>query len=775
MTQATLFGETELSAPGGDCCDAGLIAEGANTLISPRPAETAISSDQLGDPKAYVQIDSDNTHRLHLFVDGIHCAACIKTIESGVKSIPGILSVRLNVSTRRLAVEWQDSDLAPRLIIEAIVNLGYQAVPFEPQTLSDHTVREERHLLSCLAVAGFAAANVMLLSVSVWAGAFSDMGPATRDMFHWISACIAVPAVIYAGQPFFKSATRALRAGRMNMDVPISLAVILAAAVSLQQTLFSREHAYFDASVMLLFFLLIGRYLDHRARSHARSTAAHLLGLTAIGAMVIDEDGNHCQTPVRQVAPDSLVYVATGARIPVDGTVETGNAMIDTSLVTGETLPANVSEGSQVFAGTLNISAPISVRTVAAGEDTLLGEIVRLVEAAEHGRSKFVRVADRAARIYAPSVHILALMTFLGWWVFTAAGIEASVMAAIAVLIITCPCALGLAVPVVQVVATGALLKAGVLVKSKDGLERLAQTDTIIFDKTGTLTRGRPALINRIALGDRSFRYAAALAVHSTHPLSRAVVRAYEMSGQTNSLPAVEIMIEEAGMGLSGTIDGQVTRLGNHAWCQAPSSDDPGDTNMHLWLRIGDQKPVLLSFSDELRADATDTVSALKQLGYQVLLLSGDRVPTVAKIATASGIDTWEAGCLPADKAARIKGLAQQGHKVLMVGDGINDAPALALGHASISPASGADIAQAASDFVFQGDKLASVLITLRMARLANNLLKQNIGFAAAYNLVAVPIAVLGFATPLIAAAAMSTSSLIVTLNAFRLRFAARV
>jgi len=763
----------DAEAPAGDCCDSGAFALGAVALRAQSNFAASSPPPETTDISAYVNVDKSGVHRLNFFVDNMQCASCIRTVEHGVKALPGVTGARVNMSTRRLVAEWRDDGFRPQEIIQTLYGLGYPAVPFDPAVAEDRTNAADRRLLSCLAVAGFAAANVMLLSVSVWAGAFSDMGAATRDLFHWISACIALPAVVYAGQPFFRSAFRVLRAGHMNMDVPISLAVILAAASSLHQTILGREHAYFDASVTLLFFLLIGRYLDQRARSHARATAAHLLGLTAAGATVIGDDGERFLVPVHQVMPGTLVHVAMGARIPVDGVVESGQSEIDTSLVTGETLPTDVATGAKVFAGTLNLSAPLQVRTAAAGQDTLLGEIVRLVEAAEQSRSRFVRVADRAARIYAPTVHVLALATFLGWWGLTSAGLEHAMMTAIAVLIITCPCALGLAVPAVQVVAAGVLLKAGVLIKNKDGLERLAQIDTIVFDKTGTLTQGRPTLENRDQINARAFQIAAAVATHSSHPLSRATVQAFEESGIAR-LPSATNISEVPGKGLSGIVEGLTVKLGSPSWCGVAKDTGPDDAKMQLWLCIGDGAPLHLTFSDELRADAASTIEALKQFGYGVSLLSGDRQPVVAMVAQAAGIGSWQAECLPTEKAEQIERLSAEGRKVLMVGDGLNDAPALALGHASISPASGADISQAASDFVFQGDHLIPVLTAVRVARMANGLLKQNIAFAAGYNIIAVPIAVLGLATPLVAAAAMSMSSLIVSLNAFRLRFAAR-
>ena len=748
-------------AIGPGCC-----VPGSLVVESSERARRPVAIDQRAptpDLSAFVRTDDLGVRHLHLFVENMQCAACIRSIESGLKSIDAVSTARVNMSTRRLAVSWRDAVFDPRRIIETVNGLGYPAAPFDPEQLLDADAHDERGLLSALAVAGFAATNVMLLSIAVWSGA--DMGAATRDLFHWISALIALPTVAYAGRPFFHSALAALRGGHLNMDVPISLAVLLAAAMSLHQTIGGREHAYFDASVMLLFFLLIGRYLDRRARAKARSTAEHLLALSGSAATVIDADGGYRLLPAADLRQDMIVHVAPGDRVPVDGVIEDGLSDLDTGLVTGESLPVSGGVGDRIFAGTMNLTGSLRVRVSASGEDTLLGEIVRLVENAEQGRARYVRLADRAARIYAPVVHILAAATFIGWLAATGQW-EPSLIAAIAVLIITCPCALGLAVPVVQVVATGLLLRRGILVKSPDALERMAEIDTIIFDKTGTLTFGRPELKVSADWSETDLAEAAALARHSRHPLSRALVEALASPGPVT----VTNVQETPGMGLAGVIDGNAARLGNRDWCGVDSEIAEESSAPELWLRIEGRTPIRFAFSDQLRPDAKAAIEALKKMGLAIKLRSGDRRTAVADAAGVLGFDDWRSGCLPADKTSDIELLTAAGNKVLMVGDGLNDAPALAAGHASMSPATAADVSQTAADLVFQGDRLMSVVISLMTARAATRLVHQNFALAVLYNVIAVPIAIAGLASPLVAAVAMSSSSLLVTLNALRLR-----
>ncbi|MEO0960958.1 MAG: heavy metal translocating P-type ATPase [Pseudomonadota bacterium] len=715
-------------------------------------------------PDSYVRALDDGGSVVNFVVDGVHCGGCVKRVERAVNGLEGVANGRLNLSTKRLTVVFEQALVRPREIVSAIVGAGYGARPYDPKTLETQQARDEKELITCMGVSGFAAANVMLLSVSVWAGHSGGMEAATRDMFHWISGLIAMPAIAYAGRPFFRSAVRALRAGAMNMDVPISLAVLLAAGMSLAETIAGAKHVYFDASIMLLFFLLIGRTLDLKMRGRAALAAQNLLALRADAATVIDDDGVARAMPVEALKPGMVVAVATGQRVAADGVVEEGRSDLDTSLITGETAPVAVAPGADVFAGTLNMSGPLRVRVTKGDEATLLSEIVRLMEAAEQGRDTFVRIADRAARVYAPAVHILAAATFLGWLLLGGLAWDGALKIAIAVLIITCPCALGLAVPVVHVVASGRLLSRGVLLKSSDALERLAEVDTLVFDKTGTLTHGQLAL-DEAGVDRTALETAATLARASTHPLSRALAHA------AGAGPQCDDVSEHPGQGLMGTIGGQAARLGSAAFVGGVDVAERDATGPEIWFRHGDAAPVRFGFLDGLREDASAVVEWASDRGMKVVLLSGDRPATVEAVARAAGISDFAGGLLPQDKIARLEDLATQGAKVLMVGDGLNDAPALAAAHVSMSPATGADVSQAAADLVFQGQELAPVTVALDVARGSQRLVLENFGLSLAYNAVAVPIAVAGYVTPLIAAIAMSSSSILVTANAIRLRW----
>lgn len=719
------------------------------------------------DYSLFLRRDPSGQAEMAFAVEGIDCAACIDEIEDACEALPGIARARLNYTTHRLTIGWDArAEPRPEDVLAALAKTGYRAWPFEAGRLEEMDNATSRHLLRCLGVAGFAAMNIMLLSVSVWSGNVTDITPETRDFFHWLSALIALPAAAYAGQPFFQSAVRALKARTLNMDVPITLGVLLALGVSVFETLNHAEHAYFDSAVMLLFFLLGGRYLDHAMRRRTRAEAGNLAALKAVSANRFEADGRLVTVPAAAVRPGDEVMLRAGERAPVDGVVLSGTASVDESLVTGETLPRQMGIGGMVHAGSLIHDGVLRLRTIAAGEDTFLDEIERLLDKASTARGRYIRLADRAARLYAPMVHATALLSLIGWLI-AGASLHQAVLIAVAVLIITCPCALALAVPAVQVVAAGTLMRAGVLINAGDTFERLAEIDTVAFDKTGTLTLPEPSLSDTSAVPAPLLAAAARLALASTHPLARAIAATHPQAR-----PLAEVR-EVPGAGVEARIEGMTARLGSPAFCgcealAAARAPEAPDASL-VAVRLGDAC-ALLEVRQALRPDAAEVIDALRAEGLRLVLLSGDRREAVAPVAARLGIKDWWARMRPADKIAVLESLGANRRGVLMVGDGLNDAPALASAHVSLSPISAADVTRAQADAVFLGDRLAPVVVALRIARRARHLMRQNLMIAVAYNLVAVPLAVAGHVTPLVAALAMSGSSVIVTLNALRAR-----
>ena len=696
--------------------------------------------------------------RLVLSLPSAEGAETISAVERALETAPGVRSARVNLTMKRVSVDAEPGVTADDLIAR-LAAVGHQAFELDPGLLSaTETDRRGRDLLMRLGVAGFSMMNIMLLSVAVWSGAED----ATRDLFHWISAMIALPTLVFSGQPFFVSAWQSLRARRLGMDVPISLALILASSISLFETIKGGHHAYFDAAVSLCFFLLAGRYLDYRSRAAARSAAEELAALEVPRALRL-VDGAETMVAIADLALGDLVRVKPGARMPVDGVIVDGASELDRSLLTGETLPVQAVPGIAVSAGEVNLTGPLTVRVTAAGKDSSLHRMADLVAVAESAKNRYTSLADRMARRYSPSVHILALSSFLGWLWYSGGDVRLAVNVAAAVLIITCPCALALAVPSVVTAASGKLFRMGLLVKDGTALERLAEVDTVVFDKTGTLTLGAPRPTNLDECPAAALSLAAALAEASGHPLSVALAGALRDRGIVAA--SVDDLREVPGYGVEGRWQGNRVRLGRAEWLGAKAPEatatllDSGDGALHVF-----------TFSDSLRPGARVVVDKLRGQGKRVILLSGDNEAAVSALADDLGIADWRAGALPAEKARAVAALAAEGRKVLMVGDGLNDTAALAAAHVSVSPASALDAARVASDIVLLGQDLAPVADAARISVAARRRIKQNFALSLAYNVVAVPVALVGLATPLIAALAMSTSSLTVTLNALRLK-----
>ncbi len=693
-----------------------------------------------------------------LSLPSAHCAACISTVETTLMQEKGVKAARLNLTQRRVLIET-DTGVTAAQMIAALARAGYEAFELNPDMLSStQTEKVSRDLAMRLGVAFFSMMNVMLLSVAVWSGGDG----ATRDLFHWISALIAIPTVAFSGRPFFASAARSLAAGRLGMDVPISLALILATAISLYETTQGGHHAYFDAAVMLCFFLLLGRYLDHRTRAIARSAAHELAALEVPRATVLLKGTTEAVRPISQVRLGDIVRVRPGGRMPVDGVVIAGHSEIDRSLLTGESLPSFAGVGTQVLAGEVNLTGPLDISVQATGRETALHRMADLVAMAENAKTRYTSLAERAAAWYSPLVHLLSFAAFGVWLWITQGDLRYAINISAAVLIITCPCALGLAVPAVVTAASGRLFRAGLLIKNGTALERLAEVDCVVLDKTGTLTMGAPVLVNSTGHPDTVLRMAMALAAASLHPLAQSL----HMAAQARGITAAHVtdIAEVAGYGIEGRYQGKTLRLGRADWVGAEAMDVTA-----TYLRWGDLT-YAFAFEDRLRPGVMQAMATFAAMGKTVHLISGDSPGPVAAMAQKLGITHWQAGALPQDKAQLIAELTAKGHRVLMVGDGLNDTAALAAAHVSISPASALDAARVASDIVLLGADMGPIADALRIAVQARRRILENFALSIGYNIIAVPLALVGLATPLAAALAMSLSSITVSLNALRLK-----
>ncbi len=712
----------------------------------------------------FVRTDKEGRSRLDLAIDGITCAACLPDIETAMKRLPGVVMARLNLTSHRLAVTFDASRIDAARLTGALEAIGYRAYPFEQRKVEADEAAYFQLLLKCLGVAVFATMNVMLLSISLWSAGSTGMPEETRFFFHFISGLVAVPAVVYAGQPFYRSAWAALKQGRLNMDVPIVIGVFLTLALSVYETEQHALNAYYESALMLMTFLLAGRVMDQAMRRKTRAAAGNLAALKGENALRFAATGEKealVLVPVAALASGDRVLVRPGERVPADGEVEQGASAVDESVITGETRPKQVGVGDMVYAGTINAQGALTVRVTAAGNAALIDEAGRLIEAAGAARSKYMRLSDRASQYYAPLVHLAALGSGLTWFAL-GVGVHQALVIAISVLIITCPCALALAVPTVQAMASGAFFRAGLFLNDATGVEKLGEIDTVVFDKTGTLTLPEPRVANRAEIAPDLFALAARLARSSHHPLALALTRSAVAPAP---LPDAR---ETPGQGVVAPFEGGEARLGSAAFCGLKTAAGEDADASSIYVRAGERWARLL-VRQTLRADALAVVESLRRKKLRLFILSGDRPEAIAPIADYLGVEDWRGGQKPAEKIAFIESLKAGGARVLMVGDGLNDAPALAAAHASLSPIDAVHLTQAQADAVFLGEKLAPVESALTIAARARGLIRQNLFFAVVYNVVAVPVAMFGYASPLVAALAMSASSIVVTLNALRL------
>lgn len=716
----------------------------------------------------------DGSFSVSLMVQGLHCAACVWLIESILKKQKNVISARINLFKKTLFLRWNGDLKSGNDLVHLIHEIGYKLLPFDEEILNAAEKKYNNSILKSLAVAGFGVGNVMLFSFILWFYDARNIGVETRNLLHFFSSLIALPVIIFSSRPFFASAFKSIKAGYPNMDLAISIAIFLACIVSLLETFRSAENVYFDSAIMLIFFLLIGRYLDLKARKKAFAIASEFTLLSASFGRI--SDGEKIKIlPIKQLREGMILLVAAGEKIAADGVVIDGESEIDTALITGETLPKKVGQNQKVFAGTINLISPLKIRITKSSQNSLLAEIIRLSEGIESKKNHYVRIADRLAKIYTPAVHFLAFLTFCLWCFYFKTGWENSLMNATAVLIITCPCALALAVPIIQTIAISNFIRRGILVKSGEALEKLSEISSVVFDKTGSLTIGLPRLVEVsgiTALKEQKNFYlklAASLAAKSRHPISKAILASY--SGDLE-----ELQVQESqGFGLEAVFKNKILKLGRKDFCGitkkiagddfVPSRDPSA---LQTFLKFGDEE-LIFSLEDEIKEDASSVIAQLKNLGKKIILLSGDEEKTVRNVAQKLGISEFYFEQTPISKVQFLEKIKSENQKFIMIGDGLNDAPALALADISISFSQASDLAQNIADIVIQGQKLNPILDLINSSRRAIFLMRQNLLIALIYNLIAVPFAIAGHVVPLIAAIAMSSSSLLVLFNSLRM------
>ncbi len=709
----------------------------------------------------------DHRREMVLLVEGVRCAGCVWLIERALAALPGMQQVQVNAAARRARVVWDERKTALAQILQTLSRAGYQALPLDAQALDDVRKRESRAALKRLLVAGFGAMQAMMYAAVLYFGAMELEDTSTRDLFRWLGFLVATPVVMYSAQPFFAGALRSLKARQLGMDVPVSIAVAAIYVASLVEALRGSGHVYFESVSMFVFFLLAGRYLEMRARHRAGDLTDALARLTPTFAERRRADGSLERVGVHELERDDHVQIREGGVIPVDGVLLSARCRVDEALLTGESSPLEKRRGDTLIAGSVLVDGPAHVRVERTGNETTLAGIAALVGRAQAERPKLARAGDRAASRFVARVLGLTALTLVVWLILDPSR---AFGAALAVLVVSCPCAFALAVPAAITRSLAVLARRGVLVVQPDAIESLAAATHIVYDKTGTLTEPELALAGVEILNGQPregvLALAAMLARESRHPAAQAIAAGCA-NAAADSLAQVEISAR-AGLGITARIDGRQLRLGRPDFAWAGYLADPAYEDAVL---LADDSGPIAAFrlSERLRPGTMAAVEALRAQGLEVSICSGDAPAKVAAIAARLGIAQWRARQLPADKLAWLAQLRAAGARVIAVGDGINDAPVLAGADVSIALVGGAELAQASSDIVLAGERLDALAPALPLARQALAILQQNYRWALVYNLSVIPIAALGFVPPWLAALGMSASSLGVILNALRI------
>ena len=716
---------------------------------------------------------------IHLLVEGIHCAACVWLIERSLAQLPGVLSAAVNLSAKRLHLRWDNQQIHLSQILAQLARIGYAAVPYDPELAEGRIQRQNRRLLFRMAFAGFTMMNLMWISIALYAGA--DAGE-FRSLFHWIGFALATPTLFYSGWPFLAGAWTGLRRLHLGMDLPIAIGALATYSYSLFITVTQPAvgEVYYDTVVNFLFVILVGRYLEAISKRQAVASTQRLLDLQPRGATVL-RDAEEVLLPIRAVKAGDTVLIRPGDHIPVDGEVVDGRSQVDESLLSGESRPQAKAVGDKVSAGTVNLNSPLSVCVQGTLRNTALGRIIRLVEEAQASKAPIQCTADRIVPWFVAGTLLLATLTFAYW--YTHSHFELALMAATSVLIITCPCAFGLATPMAIAAAAGLGARHGILIKNGAVLETLSHIDHVVFDKTGTLTEGRMRVAtveSRAGLdADQLLGRVAALEQFSEHAIARAVREEAAVRG----LPAVAARAVEnrPGLGLQGEADGRWLLVGTADWLehhgialdptllrQAQAWEARAVSCVHI-AEAG-RHSGLIAVADRLRADARALVDQLRAAGIRLTLLSGDRRAVAEAVAEQLGGIRVIAEVLPEDKDRVIRDLQAEGQQVAMVGDGVNDAPALIRADVGIALGSGTDVSGDSADIVLMSDELAKVGLANALSRRTLRTIRQNIGISLTYNLIMVPLAMSAIITPLVAAISMPVSSLLVIGNAARIR-----
>lgn len=724
--------------------------------------------DQESVQRDFVVTKDDGLKEASLVIEGITCAACVWLLEHHIQKQPGVENASVNLTNHRARIRWDSKSQALSQLLAEIYRIGYQAHPYHPNKEEQLLEQERKRATRRLGVAGIGMMQVMMIAVALYGGALQGIEGRHVTFMRWASLIIATPVILYAARPFFVAALRDLRTRHLSMDVPVSIAVGGAYLASIWATVTGSGEVYFDSVTMFTFFLLIGRYLEMQARHRTGRAGNAMLNLLPASALKV-VDGEETMVPAKELCIGDWVLIKPGHTVPADGRIVAGGSSIDESALTGEYLPIRKELGEDVIGGTINVENPITVEVTQVGAETQLSSIVRLLERAQEDKPQVARLADRVATYFVSAVLLTAVTVCISWWLISP---EDAFWITLSVLVVTCPCALSLATPTALTAATGTLRQNGILITRGHVLESLARATHIVFDKTGTLTEGNLTLQETRSLTDAQddthLQIAAALEKYSEHPIAQA----FHAVGSNYTVDNLQATL---GQGLEGLIDGVRYRIGKpeyaHGVCNAghPLPELPAQSGQWLLLCNETSPQAWFRLNDQIRSEAAATIKYLKSMGLQCEMLTGDSSSAVEEVAAILGIDHVISGVSPEQKLAHIQQLQQSGAQVVMVGDGINDIPVLAGAQTSIAMGSATDLAKTNADGVLISADLLRLVDAIQLSRKTRSVIRQNLGWAAGYNLLALPLAALGFVAPYMAALGMSLSSLVVVGNALRL------
>ncbi|MCG9746507.1 heavy metal translocating P-type ATPase [Shewanella sp. Isolate8] len=765
-----------MCCPGCQAVSAAIIEAGLTNYYKyrtePGSKQTALVPEALNAFSAFdlKEVQQDFVHQdkqsasTSLTIDGITCAACAWLIEHKLQHIDGINKIAVNTTTERAQVSWDPEKIKLSEILAQISRIGYQAAPYQVDDEEIQSKKNSRKFLLRLGLAGFATMQVMMFALALYSDYFTDLDVEFRDYFRWVSMIFAAPVVFYSAQPFYFSALRAMLSGRLNMDVSVSIAICGAYIASCIATVSGQGEVYFESVSMFTFFLLLGRYFEQNARQKASISSNNLHKLIPLTANLLDDEGNQTEVPAKRLKVGDLIMVKPGEVIAADGDIVEGMSSVNEAMLTGEQMPVTKNLNSQVYAGTINVDHPIKVHVTATGQDQLVAEIIRLQEAASNNKPKVALYVDTISNYFTWTILVVAALTYLVWKHYWP---EDAFWVTLSVLVATCPCALALATPTAVTCATGLFTRLGVVARRPGVFEKLPKVDQVVFDKTGTLTCGSLTLRETQRFTqDESLEVlaiAAAMESQSIHPIAKAFTPYYQTGYRLSESQYV------AGEGVIASVNDTRYFLGSAVFIRGNTqlSDIKGDHSVYL----ADKTRLLAGFtlSDTVREDAKATLYTLKEMGFATCIASGDTSEHVEQVAAEVGIDTLHKGLKPIDKLKLINLLRDQGKQVVMFGDGVNDAPVLAGANLSVAMGSGADIAKNSADLILLGDQLSRFPQAVRIAKLTEQIIRQNLIWALGYNLLIIPLAVTGHVLPYIAAIGMSASSLIVVANSLRL------